>query len=372
MKRVIIAPAKYVQGEGVLSFLGEHVNVLGQRPVAIASPSVMKKVENTVVESLREYPQGIRLEQFNRECCRSEIERLQTICEASGADVLIGIGGGKAIDTAKAIAYYCRIPVVVVPTIASTDAPTSAVSVLYTEEGVFSEYLFFPRNPDLVLVDTRIIANAPERLLVAGMGDALATFFEARACYRAGRTTNAGGATSQSAYALAELCYQTLLADGLKARLAVTDNTVSAAVENIVEANTFLSGVGFESGGLAAAHAIHNGLTCLDACHAHYHGEKVAFGTLAQLLLENAPLAEIREVLAFCQSVGLPVTLGDLGVEDVSAESLMPVAEATCAKGETIHNMPFPVSVDAVLSAMLSADRLGHLYREQGDAGLCL
>ena len=372
MKRVIITPAKYVQGEGVLSSLGEEVNALGQRPMAIASQSVMAKVKSTVVGSMREYSQSIRLEHFNRECSREEVARLQRICESMACDVLIGMGGGKAIDTAKAVAYYCRIPVVIVPTIASTDAPTSAVSVLYTEEGVFSEYLFFPRNPDLVLVDTRIIANAPERLLVAGMGDALATFFEARACYRAGRITNAGGGTSQSAYALAELCYQTLLADGLKARLAVADNTVSAAVENIVEANTFLSGVGFESGGLAAAHAIHNGLTCLAACHTRYHGEKVAFGTLAQLLLENAPLDEIREVLAFCQSVDLPVTLGDLGVEDVSAEPLVPVAEAACAKDETMHNMPFPVSVDAVLSAMLSADRLGRLYRERRDAGLCL
>ncbi|GFS25051.1 glycerol dehydrogenase [Elysia marginata] len=369
MKRVIIAPAKYVQGEGVLSSLGEEVKRLGQRPMAIASPSVMAKVEALMTEGMCEFPQGIQFERFNRECSWTEIERLQSICQGMGGDVLIGIGGGKAIDTAKAVAYYCHIPVVIVPTIASTDAPTSAVSVIYTDDGVFSEYLFLPRNPDLVMVDTRIIAQAPERLLVAGMGDALATFFEARACYRSGRTTNAGGRTSQSAYALAELCYRTLLSDGLKARLAVANHIVSPALENVVEANTFLSGVGFESGGLAAAHAIHNGLTGLPACHGRYHGEKVAFGTLSQLLLENASLDEIREVLAFCQSVGLPVTLGELGVEDGSAEALMPVAETACAEEETIHNMSFPVSVDAVLSAMLTADRLGRLFRDQGTIG---
>ncbi|SPZ01595.1 glycerol dehydrogenase [Proteus mirabilis] len=90
--------------------------------------------------------------------------------------------------------------------------------------------------------------------------------------------------------------------------------------ENIIEANTFLSGIGFESAGLAAAHAIHNGFTALEECHAMYHGEKVAFGTLVQLVLENSPLEEIEEVLDFCVQVGLPVTLEELGVHATGDE----------------------------------------------------
>lgn len=362
MKRVIISTAKYLQGEGVLSLLGEQTITLGKKPMVLTSPSVMERVKETITVSFRPHQINAHFELFNRECSKPEINRLKEICETAELDVFIGIGGGKAIDTAKAVAYYCKIPVIIVPTIASTDAPTSAVSVLYTDDGLFSEYLFFPQNPNLVLVDTGVIAKAPERLLVSGMGDALATFFEARACRRSGSVTNAGGVTSQSAYALAELCYRILLADGLKARIAVADSRTSPAVENIVEANTFLSGVGFESGGLAAAHAIHNGLTSLPQCHGYYHGEKVAFGTLTQLVLENAPMEELEEVMGFCQSVGLPITLGELGVDEVSADVLAPVAEIACAAGETIHNMPFPVSENTVLSALLATNRLGEMY----------
>lgn len=187
---------------------------------------------------------------------------------------MIGIGGGKTLDTAKAIAFYQKLPVLVVPTIASTDAPTSALSVIYSEEGEFEEYLMYPTNPDMVVMDTAIIAKAPVRLLVAGMGDALSTYFEAQACYDAHAVSMAGGESTLAAVTLARLCYETLLEEGYKAKLAVEAGVATTAVERIVEANTYLSGIGFESSGLAAAHAIHNGFTVLEECHHLYHGEK--------------------------------------------------------------------------------------------------
>ena len=149
--------------------------------------------------------------------------------------------------------------------------------MIYSETGVFERYLFLNSNPDLVLVDTDIIAAAPSRLLVSGMGDALATYFEARAVAASGALSCAGGKPTKGALALAKLCYETLLEDGVKAKLAVEAGACTQAVENIIEANTYLSGIGFESGGLAGAHAIHNGLTVIKDCHHLYHGEKVAF-----------------------------------------------------------------------------------------------
>lgn len=277
--------------------------------------------------------------------------------------MIIGIGGGKVFDTAKAVGYYSHIPVVIIPTIASTDAPCSALSVIYTEEGEFSEYLFLPKNPEVVLVDTSIISKAPVRLLVAGMGDALATYFEARACVRADANTMAGGKATQAAFAIAELCYKTLMRDGLKAKLAVEKKVVTRAVENIVEANTYLSGIGFESCGLAAAHAVHNGFTVISECHHLYHGEKVAFGTIVQLILENSPSEEIKEVINFCIQVGLPITLGDMGIHDVREEDIMKVAEVSCAEGDTMHNMPFKVEAEDVYSAIIAADNLGRMYK---------
>jgi glycerol dehydrogenase len=126
-------------------------------------------------------------ERFNGECSHVEINRLIAILKQHGCRGVVGIGGGKTLDTAKAIGYYQKLPVVVIPTIASTDAPTSALSVIYTEAGEFEEYLIYPKNPDMVVMDTAIIAKAPVRLLVAGMGDALSTWFEAKACYDAER-----------------------------------------------------------------------------------------------------------------------------------------------------------------------------------------
>lgn len=359
MDKIIISPSKYVQGANVLESIGQYVKPLGQKVLAIADGFVTELVGVTVSNSCEKADVALQMAEFVGECSRPEIERLMTIAKEYGADAIIGIGGGKTLDTAKAIAFYSDIPVVVVPTIASTDAPTSALSVIYTPEGEFSEYLLYPSNPNMVIMDTQIIAGAPTRLLVAGMGDALSTYFEARANGISGKATMAGGAPTRSAQALAKLCYQTLIADGLKAKIACEQNLSNIAVENIIEANTYLSGIGFESSGLAAAHAIHNGLTKLEECHHLYHGEKVAFGTLSQLVLENAPMEEINEVLNFCRSVGLPTNLFDMGVKEIDREKLMEVAVASCADGETIHNMPFEVTPELVLAAMLTAHELG-------------
>lgn len=359
MDKIIISPSKYVQGESLLSNIAHYIKTMGSQPLVIADDFVTGLVGDTVKQSFKQQDLPLVMEIFHGECSRPEIERIIDICAQKKADVIIGIGGGKTLDTAKAIGYYRKIPVVVVPTIASTDAPTSALSVIYTPEGEFSEYLIYPKNPDMVMMDTKIIAGAPVRLLVAGMGDALSTYFEARANRLSGKTTMAGGAPTRAAQALAKLCYETLLEDGLKAKVAVENGCCSKAVENIIEANTYLSGIGFESSGLAAAHAIHNGLTKLEECHHLYHGEKVAFGTLVQLVLENAPMSEINTVLDFCRSVGLPTNLHMMGVKELNMAKLQEVAEASCAEGETIHNMPFPVAAKDVLAAIVTAHHLG-------------
>ncbi len=361
MTRTIIGPGKYIQGYGEMKRIASHMAGLGESFFFLVSNGGLKRVEEDIRESFRDSPAKLVFGVFRGECSRAEVERVRALYREEACAVMVGVGGGKIIDAAKAVAFYERAPVVVAPTIASTDAPCSALSILYSEEGVFSEILHLPRNPDRVVVDTEIIARAPARLIVAGMGDALATYFEARACFRSDADTMAGGKQTLAAGALSELCYRTLLEDGVKAKAAAENHVVTPALENIIEANTFLSGIGFESGGLAAAHSIHNGLTIIKACGSRYHGEKVAFGTLTQLVLENAPISEIREVLGFCRSVGLPVTLNDLGIANPNPEELMQVAERSCAPGETVFHMPFDVTPASVYSAILSADTLGKI-----------
>lgn len=354
----IIAPSNYIQGEHTLSEVAVHCKVLGNKPIIIADEFVTNLTKDAVDGSFAAVGIQTVRELFNGECSSKEVERLMAIAKSQSCDYVIGVGGGKTLDTVKAVGYHLKMPVAVVPTIASTDAPTSRLSVIYNENGEFEQYLFIDNNPALVLLDLNIIASAPARLLVAGMGDALSTYFEARATLASNGTTMAGAHATLAANALAKLCFDTLISDGLKAKKAAESKVVTKALENIVEANTLLSGIGFESGGLAGCHAIHNGLTAMHECHHLYHGEKVAFGVLTQLVLENVSMAEYQTVFDFCKSVGLPTSLEALGVVDIDSEKLMNVAKLATVPEETIHNMPFKVTADDVYAAMLTVDAL--------------
>ncbi|ACR79227.1 MULTISPECIES: glycerol dehydrogenase [Kosmotoga] len=353
-----IFPGRYVQGSGALERLGSEMVRFGKKGFVICDSFVLENLLPDFRQSMEQSLEVV-VEKFGGECSDEEISRLADLAKGAGCELIVGIGGGKTLDTAKAVAYELKLPVVIVPTLASTDAPCSALSVIYTPNGEFKRYLILPKNPDLVLVDTKIIAQAPARFLVSGMGDALATWFEAESCMKKYAKNMTGNVGSMTAYALAKLCYETLLEYGVAAKSSCEANAVTPALEHIVEANTLLSGLGFESGGLAAAHAIHNGLTVLEQTHKYYHGEKVAFGTLTSLFLTDKPREIIDEVYSFCESVGLPTTLADIGLDGVSDEELMKVAEAACAEGETIHNEPIPVTPEAVYSAIKTADAEG-------------
>ena len=363
MANTIISPNRYVQGRGELKNLPEHAKKLGKKLFVIISASGLKRVRDLLEKSFENTGMELVFEEFQGECCETEIKRLGSRFQENKCDLVVGVGGGKIHDSAKAAAYYQGAPVVIIPTIASTDAPCSALSVIYSETGVFERYLFLNSNPDLVLVDTDIIAAAPSRLLVSGMGDALATYFEARAVAASGALSCAGGKPTKGALALAKLCYETLLEDGVKAKLAVEAGACTQAVENIIEANTYLSGIGFESGGLAGADAIHNGLTVIKDCHHLYHGEKVAFGTLTQLVLENAGQKLLEEVIGFCMDVGLPTTFAELGMARPDKDLLMEAADRACSPDDTLVNMPFEVTPAMVYAAMVGADALGRYFK---------
>ncbi len=357
-------PGRYIQGAGALGRLQHELDRLGSRQLVVCSPHPLKHLlPSALPEGKRNA--AVRVERFGRECTEREIERLVAIARECRAEVIAALGGGKTLDAAKAVATRVGTPLVVVPTIASTDAPCSSVSIIYSSEGEFQRVDVLPRNPDVVLVDTEVIAQAPVRFLAAGMGDALATRFEAESC-RVSRGRNiAGGIGSMTAHALAGLCYETVRDWGLAAYTACEAGVVTPALERVVEANTLLSGLGFESGGLGAAHSIHNGLTALPGVRGKHHGEKVAYGVLASLFLTDKPLALIYEVYALCEGLGLPTTLADLGLPDVRDADLLRVAEKACAPEESIHNEPVEISPELVLAALKAADAEGRKRRKK-------
>lgn len=357
MYKKAVFPGKYIQGAGAINELPALIRLLGNRGLIVASPSARSKVIPEC--GLDPDALNISVEAFGGECCEKELVRLSAVVAEKQADVLVGMGGGKTIDTAKIVADRAGIPVIIIPTIASTDAPCSGCAVVYSGEGVFDSVHYQKLNPAAVLVDVNIIAAAPVRFLVAGMGDALATWFEARSCERTHAENECGGYSTMVGLNIAKLCYETILAYGAAAKTAGERHVVTPALERIVEANILLSGIGFESAGLAAAHSIHNGLTALPETHAFYHGEKVAFGVVAGLQLTDASVEESETVYAFCEAAGLPTTFADLGIGHANRAVLMKAAEMACAPGQYIHHEAGEMTPVRVLDAMIAADAIG-------------
>ena len=362
--RAFGSPSRYIQGYGELDRLDVYASDLGSRVFAVIDPYFYENLSVTLADQFAGTGLSLTCACFGGQTTKDELKRLETLAAAADCDVVVGIGGGKTIDAAKYTGINTGAAIIIAPTSAATDAPTSALSVTYTPEGVHDETIYFKKNPDLILVDSKIIVTAPIRLLVSGMGDALSTYFEARA-HRESNTANRigqGYKTTLAGMAVSELCYQVLLRDGLKAKLAAEQGVVTEALENIIEANTLLSGLGVECVGCAAAHSFNSGFSALEACRNYTHGEIVAFGTLCQLVLENRPTAEIETVLAFSEAIGLPITLADIGLTEVNDADLQLVA-SRAAKAKHIVAEPVTVTADILKDAILAADALGRHYR---------
>lgn len=361
---------RYVQAPGLIERAADYLAPLKIKHCAIlCTPRSQKGEGARLLAGLDKAGIDARVTTFGGECSFQEIEaRTAELREQEPFDALIALGGGKTLDAGKCIAERLEVPVVIMPTLASNDAPCSALSVIYTPDGATETYEVFAQNPALVMVDTEIVAKAPVRFLVAGMGDAMSTWYEARACH-----TNPVGMTpygdrpTLAGVALSETCANILYAHGVDALQAVTAGQLNEAVEHVVEANTLLSGAGFECTGVAGAHALAQALTLLpEVDHNYLHGEMVAIGTLTQLMLEK-DLAEAERCARLFAQVGLPVNFAQLGMSLVDEAAVNTVIEATLAF-PFIGNMPFEVNATNLRQAFADVERLGNqLLAEMGD-----
>ena len=360
MHSIFIAPRKYVQGRNALADAGKYLKILGKKPLVLWDATVKGIVGTTLLESLA----GEGLEpvdvDFQGDCTRKEVDRVIGIIKETGADIAVGVGGGKTLDTAKAAAIATGIRIVTCPTIASNDSPTSAASVWYDEQGSCTGFDCWAFNPDLVLVDSLVISRGPVKALVAGMGDALATWVEAKVALATGTGNLAGGVSTLAAMAIAELGYFTLLEHGVEAKRAVERGALTPSVEKVIEANILHSGLGFESGGLSSAHMIANCLPSFPECHHLMHGEEVSFGVISQLCLDKAVgMDEVYEAVDFEVAIGLPVTFKDIGLEGVTREQLKSIGDVCAGEGSLCESHCFKVTSEAVVDAMIAADALG-------------
>ena len=368
--RVLVSPARYIQGPGVLAQAGSYFQTLDWSHAGIlASARGLATQGETLMQALGE--QGIQASpcEFQGECSLEEIEARAADLRAAKVQGLVALGGGKCVDAGKCIAQRLDVPLVVIPTLASNDAPCSAVSVLYTPDGVVCGAEFFKSNPVMVIVDTQVICEAPARYLVAGMGDAMATWYEARVCAENREARNILGVRpTLTAQMVGQLCATTLYNQGAAAVQALRAGVPDAALEDIVEANTLLSGLGFESGGLAAAHGYAQGFTTLPHVEETFlHGEMVAMGVLGQLALEK-DLSELDRAGRFFAACGLPVCLRQLGVDHLNVAQVDSVV-AGAMEFAPIHNFAFEVTPATVKAALLEADQLGEsLALQLGDA----
>ena len=359
------SPMRYIQGPGEIRNLALHAAQYGSFAYILIDGFIFEGIKARLDGIFAGSDVRFHAARFGGESSQEEVDKAVAEIAALGADLIIGLGGGKTIDTTKLIADHCGIPRIIMPSSASTDAPTAGLAGLYRPDGVQIRAIKTRRNSELVLLDTEIIVNAPARLFSAGMGDALATWFEARANW-ASLTPNyigSGYRPTRAAMAIARECSEILFEDGRGALAAVKQHLITEEVENVIEANTLLSGLGFENTGCAAAHGIHAGLSEMDADHRDhgFHGEKVAFSILAMMVIENTPHEEMDRTIRFLMDIDLPVTLEQLNIEPTD-ENLDKIVDHTVNHNNLIHHEPHIISEKLVKHAILAANAIGHRY----------
>ncbi len=360
MNRVAVFPSRYVQGPGALARFGQEAARLGQRILMLADETLPE----TVVASVGHEGVEMVLHGVAPTCTDAAIAAAAQLASETKADAIAGLGGGKVIDLARATADQCEVPFISVPTAAASDAACSALAVVYDEAGHVLRDQHMRWNPALVVVDSIVIAHAPARLFAAGIGDALATFGEALACFRSGAANVAGGGQTEVAMALARSCDETIRTHAETALAQCRAGTPGPEFEAVLEATILMSGIGFESGGVAAAHAVHHGLADWHETQDALHGEKVAFGHLVEEALNGADHARLTELADFNRRLGLPANLADLGITDPGMALPVILARAT-RSDEIIHNEPTPVTIERLRTAIIAADRAGQTAGKQ-------
>lgn len=352
--RRLATPSLYLQGDGAADLLGRNAQPYGNRAYVIGGATALSAVGDRVRRSLESSGiEPVLWEAGVKECTMPTVNRLADAGRGAAPHLVVGVGGGKAVDTAKAVAWKLKVPSAVLGTQCATNADTSAESVIYTEDHRFVESLILPRNPVLVIEDTGVICGAPPKFMVWGMGDALSTKFESEAYAAARAKRRDGEVPTAAALALADACFKGLMEHGLQALRDLRNGIHSKDVDDVIEAVKLSSGMAFENTGCALAHALHNGFKRTGEVDGE-HGEIVAYCTLVQMVYEGRPGDELEAVRSWCGKAGLPTVLDDIGGPPKGA--VRKAVEYASERDPDSRNMPDKVRPKEVLKAI---DTLG-------------
>ena len=360
MLQEIAFPPKYIQGPDALKEIGHYVEKLGKKALLVGDETSLALAADTIRQSLHDYKVECAIERFCGECTLREISRVASAAKKAQSSVIIALGGGKVIDTSRAAAFQCGCKLVTAPTTVANTAAISSTSVVYTESHIFDVELEFPENPNLVIVDTGIIVTAPSHYLTAGIGDALAAFYEGDACMKSKAQVVNGGMRTHTIAALTAVCKETLFTYGVDAKLSCEAKVVTPSFERVIEAILLMAGLSFEGPSCAVAHAVNTGmLNTFEELQPFKHGEIIAFTTLVEIVLGQYPADEVKQYVRLTDALGLPVCLKDFNIDSKKdADRLRQAAERACNR-KIIANEPFRATPELLYHAMLSADAYG-------------
>ncbi len=351
----------YIQGPGAVRLLPQIVKKLGSGAFVLMGASFYDSAERRFRQMFREAEVPVTIEKFGRECSEKEIARVEDLVDSLSepADVVVGFGGGKTLDTARVVAARGNRFLIAAPTSAATNAAASGMSVVYNDR---HEELYGVQcsRPDYVVVDTEYLIQGPARMLAAGIADALSTYIEARNVWRTNHVNavRPGYCPTICGRQMARACYDTLLAHGERAYLAAQHTLRTDSFEEVVEAITLLSGVGWENNGCSVAHALASALSVLEDTRPVLHGECVAFCILVQMILDREDWGEFQRVYRFCKGLGLPVRLSQLGIRTAVSAKLQRAVSFAFETQRSLSVVNYRLTPEKLISAMLFLDAL--------------